>query len=382
MNILPEKPNSADLLSSTEEVIEDMRNGRMVVLIDDEDRENEGDLVVPAQFVTPEVISFMAIHGRGLICLALSAARAGDLGLALQDRRHLSDLETAFTVSIEAREGVTTGISANDRARTVQVAIDPARGPDDIRTPGHIFPLVAMEGGVLARAGHTEAAVDFARLADLQPAGVICEIMRDDGEMARLPDLVPFCAQHGLKLGSIAGLIAYRAQHDQIIRRHHETPFNVGPAGDFRLVVYKSNLDETEHYALVKGDISGPQPVLVRVHAHHLLNDMLFDTGEGKAGDLLSSLQAIADEGRGALVLIYEHSPFPSERLMARAGNGGAAPTELREIGIGAQILRDLGIRSFELLTNSPKHIVALEGYGLSITGTRKYELRPVCLGP
>ena len=381
MNIQSEKPSPAGVLAPTEDIIADMRNGRMVVLIDDEDRENEGDLVVPAQFVTPEVISFMAIHGRGLICLALSGARAAQLGLALQDRRHLADLETAFTVSIEAREGVTTGISANDRARTVQVAIDPARGPDDIRTPGHIFPLVAVEGGVLARTGHTEAAVDLARLANLQPAGVICEIMRDDGEMARLPDLVPFCQRHGLKLGSIADLIAYRAQHDQTIRRHLETVLNVAPAGEFRLVVYKSNLDETEHYALVKGDISGSEPVLVRVHAHHLLNDMLFDTGEGKAGDLLSGLQAISDEGRGVFVLIYEHSPFPSERLMAREGNGDEAPTELREIGIGAQILRDLGIRSFELLTNSPKHIVALEGYGLTISGTRAYDLRPVTPG-
>jgi len=378
MNVQPENVTSDGILSPTEEIIEDMRNGRMVVLIDDEDRENEGDLVVPAQFVTPEVISFMAIHGRGLICLTLSAERAGYLGLQLQARRNLSDLETAFTVSIEARDGVTTGISANDRARTVQVAIDPAKGADDIRTPGHIFPLVAVEGGVLARAGHTEAAVDFARLANLQPAGVICEIMRDDGEMARLPDLIPFCQKHNLKLGSIADLIAYRAQHDQIIRRHYETAFATSVAGDFHLVVYKSNLDETEHYALVKGDISGPEPVLVRVHAHHLLNDMLFDTGDGKAGDLQSGLKAISEAGRGVFVLIYEHSPFPSERLMARAGKSEAPLTELREIGIGAQILRDLGIRSFELLTNSPKHIVALEGYGLTISGTRDYELLPL----
>ena len=378
----PDKQLPPGVLSPTEDIIKDMTNGRMVVLIDDEDRENEGDLLVPAQFVTPEVIRFMAIHGRGLICLALSGERASGLGLRLQDRRHLSDLETAFTVSIEARDGVTTGISANDRARTVQVAIDPNRGPDDIRTPGHIFPLVAVEGGVLARAGHTEAAVDLARLANLQPSGVICEIMRDDGEMARLPDLIPFCEEHGLKLGSIADLIAYRAQHDQIIRRHHETPFAVASVGDFKMVVYKSNLDDTEHYALVKGDVSGPDPVLVRVHAHNLLNDMLFDTGEGKAGDLLSGLQAISDEGRGVFVLIYEHSPFPSERLMARAGNSGPAATELREIGIGAQILRDLGIRSFELLTNSPKPIVALEGYGLTITGTREYSVRPVPLDP
>ena len=378
MNVQPENVTSDGILSPTEEIIEDMRNGRMVVLIDDEDRENEGDLVVPAQFVTPEVISFMAIHGRGLICLTLSAERAGYLGLQLQARRNLSDLETAFTVSIEARDGVTTGISANDRARTVQVAIDPAKGPDDIRTPGHIFPLVAVEGGVLARAGHTEAAVDLARLANLQPAGVICEIMRDDGEMARLPDLITFCQKHSLKLGSIADLIAYRAQHDQIIRRHYETAFATSVAGDFHLVVYKSNLDETEHYALVKGDISGPEPVLVRVHAHHLLNDMLFDTGDGKAGDLQSGLKAISEAGRGVFVLIYEHSPFPSERLMARAGKSEAPLTELREIGIGAQILRDLGIRSFELLTNSPKHIVALEGYGLTISGTRDYELLPI----
>jgi 3,4-dihydroxy 2-butanone 4-phosphate synthase/GTP cyclohydrolase II len=382
MDITSDDSTGSSVLSPTEHIIDDMTNGRMVVLIDDEDRENEGDLVIPAQFVTPDVINFMATHGRGLICLALSAHRSAELGLALQDRRNLSALETAFTVSIEARDGVTTGISANDRARTVQVAIDPAKGPDDIRTPGHIFPLVATDGGVLWRAGHTEAAVDLARLANLQPAGVICEIMRDDGEMARLPDLIPFCDQHGLKLGSIADLIAYRAQHDQIIRRHYETPFNAGPCGEFQLFVYKSNLDDTEHYALVKGDISGSDPVLVRVHAHHLLNDMLFDTGEEKAGDLLNGLQAISQEGRGVFVLIYEHSPLPSERLMARANHTTPPPTELREIGIGAQILRDLGIRSFEFLTNTPKHIVALEGYGLTISGTREYQMRSVSLTP
>ena len=381
MNMKPDQMATANFLSPSEDIIQDISNGRMVVLIDDEDRENEGDLYVPAQFVTPEVISFMAIHGRGLICLALTPDRAHHLGLKLQDRRHLSDLETAFTVSIEARDGVTTGISANDRARTVRVATDPTKGPDDIRTPGHIFPLVAVEGGVLARAGHTEAAVDFARLANLQPAGVICEIMRDDGEMARLPDLIPFCETHGLKLGTIADLIAYRAQHDKIIRRHHETRFNTAIAGDFKLVVYKNTLDNTEHYALVKGDISGDDPVLVRVHAHNLLNDMLFDTGEGKAGDLISGLQAISEAGRGVFVLIYEHSPFPSERLKARTNDDAGAPTELREIGIGAQILRDLGIREFELLTNSPKHIVALEGYGLTITGTCGYDMRPVPQG-
>ena len=268
-------------LSAIEDIIDDARNGRMFILVDDEERENEGDLVIPAQMATPDAINFMAKHGRGLICLALTAKRSEELGLQLMGRRNQSRHQTAFTVSIEAREGVTTGISAPDRARTVSVAIDPERGADDIVTPGHIFPLVAREGGVLVRTGHTEASVDIARLAGLNPSGVICEIMNEDGTMARLTDLIPFAQFHGLKIGTIADLIAYRLRHDRIVERMAETVLHSRYGGEFKLYVYVNTIGQAEHVALVKGDISTPEPVMVRMHATNLF-DVLGDLDKGK----------------------------------------------------------------------------------------------------
>ncbi|HOT83868.1 MAG TPA: 3,4-dihydroxy-2-butanone-4-phosphate synthase, partial [Candidatus Defluviicoccus seviourii] len=276
----------SEQFSAIEAIIEDARNGRMFILVDDENRENEGDLVIPAHMCTPEAINFMARYGRGLICLALSRERVNHLKLPLMPRRHESRHETAFTVSIEAREGVTTGISASDRARTVMVAIDPAKGPGDIVSPGHVFPLEARDGGVLVRAGHTEAAVDIARLAGLNPSGVICEIMNDDGTMARTPDLLRFAERHRLKIATIADLIAYRLRHDRIIDRILHTPFVSSNGGAFELFIYVNRVAYAEHLALVKGDISRDGPVLVRMHALNILDDVLGDTHEGKAGEL------------------------------------------------------------------------------------------------
>jgi 3,4-dihydroxy 2-butanone 4-phosphate synthase / GTP cyclohydrolase II len=378
-------------LSKIEEVIEDARNGRMFILVDDEDRENEGDLVIPAQMATPEVINFMAKHGRGLICLALPRARCEKLGLKLMSPENRSRHQTAFTVSIEAREGVTTGISASDRARTVAVAIDPDKAAKDIISPGHIFPLMARDGGVLARAGHTEAAVDIARLAGLNPSGVICEIMNDDGTMARLPDLVKFAQFHGLKVAAIADLIAYRRNHDRLVERTIETTLRSRYGGDFRMVVYVNNAAYAEHIALVKGDISGPDPVLVRMHALNVLDDVLGDTAVGRGGTLHSSMKLIGEAGRGVVVLIREpRATSLSDRVRARqpdpsslAGVLGdflsdhgrqvaAAAAGLRDYGVGAQILLDLGVRNMILLSDHPRNIVGLEGYGLHVAEWRK----------
>jgi 3,4-dihydroxy 2-butanone 4-phosphate synthase/GTP cyclohydrolase II len=376
-------------LSSIEEILEDARNGRMFILIDDEDRENEGDLVVPAQMATPEVINFMAKHGRGLICLALTRERVEQLGLPLMARDNRSRHQTAFTVSIEAREGITTGISAPDRARTIAVAIDPTKGRDDIVTPGHIFPLMAQDGGVMVRTGHTEAAVDVARLAGLIPAGVICEIMNDDGTMARLPDLVKFAQFHGLKIGKIADLIAYRRRKDRIVRRAVESRIDSRFGGEFRVTVYVNTISGTEHLALVKGDIAGEAPVLVRMHALNVLDDVLGDRAAGRGNVLHDAMQMIAAAGRGVVVLIREPRVNSiSERVRARAeapdreaasaGYGGlvtGAPAsvtqELRDYGVGAQILIDLGVHEMVLLSNSRKTVIGLDGYGLKIVEQR-----------
>jgi 3,4-dihydroxy 2-butanone 4-phosphate synthase / GTP cyclohydrolase II len=357
-----------DAISSTEEIIEEARNGRMFILIDDEDRENEGDLVIPAQMATPAAINFMAKHGRGLICLALDRSRVDALGLPLVARRHSSRLETAFTISIEAREGVTTGISAADRARTIQVAIDPHSGPADIVTPGHVFPLAAREGGTLVRAGHTEAAVDIAHLAGLNPSGVICEIMNDDGSMARFADLVSFAQLHGLKIGTIADLIAYRRRTEQLVQRIVETEFTSEYGGDWRLVVYANKVSYAEHVALVKGEVGGAKPTLVRMHAVSLLDDVL---GAGRKGHTLhAAMKQIAAAGNGVVVALRESSPTGlSERLKAHAE--GKRETELREVGVGAQILIDLGVREMILLSNTPKTIVGLDGYGLTVVEQR-----------
>ncbi|KZD09841.1 3,4-dihydroxy-2-butanone-4-phosphate synthase [Oceanibaculum pacificum] len=360
-----------EALSSIEEIIEDARNGRMFILIDDEDRENEGDLVIPAQMATPDAINFMAKFGRGLICLAMTKERIDELGLPLMPRKHTSRHETAFTVSIEAKEGVTTGISAADRALTVAVAIDPSKGRDEIVTPGHVFPLVARDGGVLVRAGHTEAAVDLARMAGLLPAGVICEIMNDDGTMARLPDLVQFAQYHGLKVGTIADLIAYRRRTESIVRRALESQIDTIHGGPFRMVIFVNKATYAEHIALVKGDISTSEPVLVRMHAMNVLDDVLGDKASGKGGQLQQALGMIAEEGRGVVVLIREPTATAlSDTVRARLENERAGG-ELRDYGVGAQILLDLGLRDLILLSNSQKTIVGLDGYGLNIVERR-----------
>jgi 3,4-dihydroxy 2-butanone 4-phosphate synthase / GTP cyclohydrolase II len=352
----------SDVISSSEDIIEDARNGRMVILVDHEDRENEGDLVIPAQMCTPQAINFMATHGRGLICLALPAARIEALGLPLMSPKNSSRHETAFTLSIEAREGVSTGISAADRARTISVAIDPTKGAADIATPGHVFPLRARDGGVLVRAGHTEAAVDISRLAGLNPSGVICEIMNDDGTMARLPDLVGFAQRHGLKIGTISDLIAYRRRHDNLINEKAVKPVTSVHGGDWLMRIFTDETQGAEHVVLSKGDLTTSEPVLVRVHALNPMEDVL---GVGGAGDLPAAMRLIAAEGRGAVVLLRDTT-------MKMVGEGEHSPQTLRQYGLGAQILSSLGLSQIMLVTNSraPK-VVGLEAYGLSITGTR-----------
>ncbi len=364
-------------LSSIEDILADIRAGKMVVLVDDEDRENEGDLVIPADNCTPEVINFMAKHGRGLICLAMTRQRVEQLGLPLMAKDNLSRHQTAFTVSIEAREGVTTGISAADRAHTVKVAIDPAKGAADIATPGHVFPLVARDGGVLVRAGHTEASVDIARLAGLTPAGVICEIMNDDGSMARLPDLVGFAQLHGLKVGTIADLIAHRRRHDNLVRRVLEDRIDSRWGGEFRMLVYRNTVEHAEHIALVKGDISGTEPVMVRVHALNVIEDVLGDKSSESAGLLHGAMKAIGDAGRGVVVLIREPRPNAlSDRVKRRLGHPVDEQGQLRDYGIGAQILLDLGLKDMIVLSNRVKGLVGIEGYGLNVTDIRP--LKPI----
>ena len=358
-----------DVISSVEEIIEDARNGRMFILVDHEDRENEGDLVIPAQMCTPNAINFMATHGRGLICLTLTGERLDALGLPLMAQANSSRHETAFTVSIEAREGVTTGISAHDRARTVAVAIDPRSGPQDIATPGHVFPLRARDGGVLVRAGHTEAAVDIARLAGLNPAGVICEIMNEDGTMSRLPDLIGFAQRHGLKIGTISDLIAYRRRHDNLVRETSVRSVESEYGGTWSMRVFGDVTGGGEHIVLTKGDISTPAPVLVRMHAANPVEDMLA-LHPGRAHQLRDAMLAVAEEGRGVVVLLRD--------MAAKLDLGDhVSPHRLRQYGIGAQILSALGLRELILLTNSPSpKVVGLEGYGLSIAATRPIPAR------
>lgn len=362
-------------LSSIEEIIEDARNGRMFILVDDEDRENEGDLVIPAQMATPEAINFMARFGRGLICLAMTPERIKQLNLPLMAQSNQSRHQTAFTVSIEAKEGVTTGISASDRAHTIAVAIDPMRNAEDLATPGHVFPLEARPGGTLVRAGHTEAAVDLARLAGLNPSGVICEIMNEDGTMARMPDLIPFAQHHGLKIATIADLIAYRLRNDRVVERALSTTIDTEFGGTFDMHVFINQLSYAEHIALVKGDVTTGGPVLVRMHAFNILSDVLGDRESGKAYQLHRSMQLIGDEGRGIVVLIREpRKTSLSERVRAKIGEQPASSAELRDYGVGAQILLDLGVREMELISNTQRNIVGLEGYGLTVTGHRAIE--------
>lgn len=355
-----------DAVSTVEEIIEDARNGRMFILIDREDRENEGDLVIPAQMATPDAINFMATHGRGLICLTLTGDRIDALGLPLMASHNSSRHETAFTVSIEAREGVTTGISAADRARTVAVAIDSAATASDIATPGHIFPLRARDGGVLVRAGHTEAAVDVSRLAGLNPSGVICEIMNEDGTMARLPDLVSFAQRHNIKIGTISDLIAYRRRHDNLVRVRETQQVSSEFGGEWEMRIYTDETQGAEHITLIKGDIETDEPVLVRMHALDPLLDIVGTGGKGRAGEFGDAMDMIAKEGRGVVVLLRDLD-------MKLAAENEASPQTLRQYGLGAQILSSLGLSKLELLTNSPTpKVVGLEAYGLEIVGTRK----------
>jgi len=361
-------------LSTPEEVIEEARNGRMFILVDDEDRENEGDLIIPAQMATPDAINFMATHGRGLICLALAKTRVDQLGLPLMSRHNGTRHETAFTISIEARTGVTTGISAADRARTIAVAIDASNGPEAIVTPGHVFPLVAREGGVLVRAGHTEAAVDVARLAGLNPSGVICEIMNDDGTMSRLDDLVAFAQRHNLKIGTIRDLIAYRRRHDHLVEKRAETVFSSRWGGEWRAVSYYNKATGDEQIALVKGKVDPDKPTLVRMHAQALFADMFGEVSR-RGGLLEGAMRIIGEEGAGVIVVLSK--PMVGGQLskaveaQGTRREGGMDPEELRDYGVGAQILTELGVQDMILLTNSHHTLVALDGYGLSIVGER-----------
>ncbi len=366
--------DDAPALVPIEEIIDEARNGRMFILVDDEDRENEGDLVIPAQMATPDAINFMATHGRGLICLSLSKARVDALGLELMSRANGTRHETAFTTSIEALEGVTTGISAADRARTISVAIDSSKGKADIVTPGHVFPLVAREGGVLVRAGHTEAAVDVARLAGLNPSGVICEIMKDDGTMARMDDLIAFARMHNLKMGTIRDLIAYRRKHDHLVEKRAEMSFQSQWGGDWRAMTFFNKASGDETIALVKGRIDPDAPTLVRMHTASWFVDMFGEVSE-RSGLLSKSMEAIAEAGSGVIVVINRPMKDSVSRFikLRGEGKGAGAPEieELRDYGVGAQILAELGVQDMVLLTNTHHTLVGLDGYGLSIVGER-----------
>ena len=363
---------SQNELSTIEEVIADAKAGKLFILVDDEDRENEGDLCVLAECATADAINFMAKYGRGLICLALTRQRTETLGLTMMERRNESRHETAFTVSIEAREGVTTGISAHDRAHTIKTAIDPNCNERDITTPGHIFPLVGRDGGTLVRAGHTEAVIDIARAAGYDnPAGVICEIMNDDGRMARLPDLVTFAKEHDLKIASIADLIAWRRRNESLVQRMVETTVTTRIGGDWRMMIYTNTISNIEHIALVKGDISGDTPVLVRMHALDLMADLLGEVSEKRTGnELASAMKMIGNAGQGVVVVLREASAssltaMVSQKIVAQIEGG--SNRELRDYGVGAQILTDLGISQMILLSNTRPNVVSLEGYDLEI---------------
>ena len=358
-------------ISPIEDILEDARNGKPYILVDAEDRENEGDIIIPAQFATPDQINFMARHARGLICLAITTERARQLRLPPMAADNRTSMGTAFTVSIEAREGVTTGISAADRARTVQVASDPAKGADDIVSPGHVFPLVAREGGVLVRTGHTEAAVDISRMAGLTPAGVICEIMNDDGSMARMPDLVAFAQLHGLKIGTIADLIAYRRRTERYVERVMDTPFESVHGGPFRLMLYRNTIEGAEHVALVHGKIEAGKPTLVRMHQVDFAADLLGHV-EARQNYVPQALKAISDHpGAGVTVFLRDPNLHGLAERLAGTEKPAAVDRSIRNYGVGAQILLDLGVRDMIVMSSTRPNPTALEGYGLRIVGWR-----------
>ena len=362
-----------DAISSTEELLDEARAGRMFILVDDEDRENEGDLIIPAQFATPQALAFMMRHARGLICLALAPAQVEKLELPMMAVANQQRHQTAFTVSIEARYGITNGVSARDRARTIAVAINPDSTPHDLVSPGHVFPLAARGGGTLVRAGHTEAAVDIARMAGLIPAGVICEILNADGTMARLPDLVAYAQLHGLKLGTIAEMIAHRRASEKLVRRVHETATQELDTGPWRVIVYASTLNQAEHVVMVKGDIAAPGPVLVRMQAM----DPVQMLPGGRTSRLMhQAMRLIEAEGRGVMVVLHDwRGSGLLDFVAGRQSHAVKRERLLRDYGIGAQILADLGVRDMELLSNTERTIVGLEGYGLNVIGRRAIEV-------
>jgi 3,4-dihydroxy 2-butanone 4-phosphate synthase/GTP cyclohydrolase II len=365
------KASRHDAISGTVELIAEAQAGRMFILVDDEDRENEGDLIIPAQFATPQAIAFMMRHARGLICLAMTSEQIDRLNLPMMAIANQQRHQTAFTVSVDAATGITTGVSARDRAHTIAAAINPSSTPAHLVTPGHVFPLVARPGGALVRAGHTEAAVDIARMAGLLPAGVICEIMNDDGSMARLPDLVAFSQRHALKLGTIADLIAHRRRTEKYVRCVHETVADLD-TGHWRVLVYNSTVSQAEHIVMVKGDISTAAPVLVRMQAI----DPIQILPGGRTNLLMhAAMRAIECEGRGVMVVLHDwHAGGVLDFVTGRHAGSRNPESMLREYGIGAQILTDLGVHDMTLLTNNPRTLVGLEGYGLNIVGWRQIE--------
>ena len=358
-------------ISPIEDILEDARNGKPYILVDAEDRENEGDIIIPAQFATPDQINFMIRQARGLVCLALTGDRARQLRLPPMAADNRESMKTAFTVSIEAKDGVTTGISAADRSRTIQVATDPSKGVDDIVTPGHIFPLVARDGGVLVRAGHTEASVDISRMAGLTPAAVICEIIKDDGEMARMPDLVAFAQLHGLKIGTIADLIAYRRRTERFVERVMDTPFESVHGGPFRLMLYRNTIEGNEHVALVHGKIEPGKPTLVRMHQVDFAADLLGHV-EARQGYIPSALKGISDhDGAGVTVFLRDPDLQGLAERLAGVEKPKAVDRSLKNYGVGAQILLDLGVRDMIVMSSTRPNPTALEGYGLRIVGWR-----------
>jgi 3,4-dihydroxy 2-butanone 4-phosphate synthase/GTP cyclohydrolase II len=358
-------------ISPVAEIIEEAREGRMFILIDEEDRENEGDLVIPAQFATPEKVNFMARYGRGLICLTLTPERTEQLGLDPMTPRNQTRMGTAFTVSIEARDGVSTGISAHDRALTIATAIDPTKDARDIVSPGHVFPLTAREGGTLVRAGHTEASVDISRAAGLNPSAVICEIMNDDGTMARLPELIAFAQFHNLKIGAIDELIAWRRVNERLVEKVTEAPFETRAGKGFKLVVFRNKLDGVEHAALVKGQISADKPTLVRVHRIDFAADVMGGYG-GRAGLIDRAVAEIESEGSGVVVLLRDLVPDVISRRLSGEPLEFEADDIRRVVGLGSQILRELGVGRMTVL-GAPQKLVGLDGYGLTIDGWREF---------